>query len=76
VTLNDAGRSWLTADEGHDIVMGGSFLTPSFAFRFSNFYETNQLTITSLATPEPSTLGFMGGGLLFLLGGVRRLCNR
>jgi hypothetical protein len=81
IALNAAGLAWLTANEGGGIVLGGAFPQPANGgdndiFGNSSFTDSNNLTITSGSVPEPSSVVFMGTGLLLLLGGARGLRNR
>jgi hypothetical protein len=72
ITLNSAGLSWLTANEGNGIVLGGAFPQPANGgdndlFGYSGFNGGNNLAITT-GTPEPGTLIMFGSGILGLAG--------
>jgi hypothetical protein len=76
INLNSSGLSWLTANEGQGIVLGGSFPQPygsgQYAFGDSAFTASNNLTITTSTTPEPGFYGLMALGLGGLVAAVRR----
>ncbi len=76
--LNSAGLAWLQANEGGQIVLGGSFPQPlnpnseDAVFSYSDFNAGNNLSITTSAAPEASTLLLLCTGVLGLAGALRR----
>ena len=81
LSLNSAGQSWLQANEGNQIVLGGSYTSPGtgyqYAFGYSRSNSDNVLDIQTGGTasvPEPSALWMLWGSGLAVLAGffVRR----
>ena len=77
ISLNNAGLSWIQANEGNQIVLGGSNNQPiysmSYIFGGSVFTPTNNLTISSV--PLPAGLLLFGPGLVGLAAVRRRFKN-
>lgn len=76
LALNAAGLAWLQANEGGQIVLGGSFPAVNdgdFAFGSSDFDPGNHLDINTV--PEPGTLVMFGSAVVGLAGIARRKFN-
>ena len=79
LSLNSSGLSWLQANEGDQVVLGGAYSSPGtgfqYAFGYSRLNPDNALDIQTgeaATTPEPSSLWLLGSGLLGLAGVARR----
>jgi hypothetical protein len=78
LSLNSTGLSWLQANEGGTVVLGGSFPqgpgTSAFGYSSFGLDLNNNLDIQSseTATPEPSSIFLLGSGLAGLAGLIKR----
>ncbi len=78
IALNSAGLSWLTANEGGNIVLGGDSPQPgpnaAFIFGGSVFTPSNSLDIATSAQviPEPTSVLLFGSGILGIAAALRR----
>ncbi len=78
IDFDAAGLSWLTANEGMGIVLGGSEPEPlgsyNAVFSDSHFVASNNLTITTAASavPEPVSILLLGSAVLAVIAVTRK----